>query len=216
MMKKIFALMLVLAFMLVFVACGDDSSGDGASNGTSGNNVVSSTDKSEKPGEDDKTDESNKPVVNSSIPDTPPEDDRPIGPGEDDEPDDPSVPSGPNDKDEPELDTKKETVVDALGSSLKVFEAADTFGNEGQISKFTSYTAEYNLSTLSAGQRVTIKSGGTYRITGKNLNSQIFIQAKDAHVIILLDGVDLTSTTSVPAIYAEDCASVTIVLAENM
>ena len=123
--------------------------------------------------------------------------------------------NGSEDVDESVINVTKDSVLGILGNAMDPFNAADTFGNEGQISSFTKYNDNYDLSQFSAGKRIEITDGGIYRVTGKSLNGQIYIKAKGQSVIVLLDGVDLTSTTSTPAIYAEDCASLKIILAEG-
>ena len=210
-MKKILVLILVALFAIALVSCGGDGTqGSGSSQGT-GSSADSSTTNSS---EDD-----------ANIPDTPPSSGEQIGPGtadsssagstESSDNNGGGVDDGKEEVTEPAIDVSKSTVLGILGSAMAPFNAADTFGNEGQISSFTSYTAQHDFSKLSAGDRVDITSSGIYRVTGKSLNGQIYIKAKGQNVIILLDGVDLTSTTSTPPIYAEDCASLKIILAEG-
>lgn len=211
-MKKFLVLILALVFALTLVSCGgeetpDASTSSSQSGSQSGDSGTSSSD-----------DEAN-------IPDVPPDSSEQIGPGG-------SVDSsnsgsstgssqGGNDggDDKPENPTESyvaETVLGVLGDMMDPFTAEDTFGgNSGQTSSYTSYKMEFDLSKLSAGKRIEILEGGIYRVYGKSLNGQIYIKAKGQNVILLLDGVDLISTTSVPAIYAEDCASVKIELAEG-
>lgn len=208
-MKKLIVLVLALVFVLSFVSCGGNSNTTNPSSNQSTNSVGSSNN----------TNGGNSSEDDANIPDTPPTPDTPIGPG--------SVTSssssnggstdnpGDGGNNKPQLDTTKQTVSGILGSALDVFDQKDTFGGEGQISSYTKYTAEFNLADLSAGARIYIPAGGTYRVYGKALDNQIYIKASDQNVIILLDNVDLTSTSSAPAIYAEDCKSVTIVLAEG-
>ena len=105
------------------------------------------------------------------------------------------------------------TVSDVLKEQLDVFNKEDTFGDEGKIKGYTDYDGEINLGT--AQTQYSITKGGRYKAYGKTTNSQIFIKAKDQDVILVLAGVELVNLSSAPAIYAEDCKSVTIVLAEN-
>jgi len=217
-MKKFLVLILAALLALALVSCGDDETSGSSSGQGNGSSVDSSgTNNSEDDG---------------NVPNTPPDSSEQIGPGASDN----SSSSGTNnssdgtgssndngsegdqggeENEDPAIDISKDTVLSILGSAMDPFNAADTFGNEGQISSYTSYNGDYDLSKLSAGQRIDITSGGIYRVTGKSLNGQIFIKAKGQNVIVLLDGVDLTSTSSTPPIYAEDCASVKIVLAGN-
>lgn len=174
-MKKIFALILVLVFVLLLVAC------DKNETTPTTNSTTSSTDDS------------------SDYPNTPPDDNTQIGPSH---------------KNEPDVDPTRPTVEGTLAEALKVFDAVDTFGNEGKVSSYTDYT-NVDVSKLAVNKQYKIEKGGIYRIYGKSTNGQIFVQAKDQNVILLLDGVDLTYAGSAPAIYAEDCASVTIIVAEN-
>ena len=174
-MKRIFALILVLVFVLVLVACGKNETTPTT------NSTTQSTDD------------------NSDLPNTPPDD---------------STPVGPSHKNEPDVDPTRPTVEGVLAEDLKVFDAADTFGYEGKISSYTDYT-NVDVSKVAVNKQYKIEKGGIYRIYGKSTNGQIYIQAKDQNVILLLDGVDLTYAGSAPTIYAEDCASVTIITAEN-
>lgn len=220
-MKKFLVLILAVLFALALVSCGDDESqGSGASQGG-----ANGTDSSVTNGSED----------DANIPNVPPDSSEQIGPGVTDNSSstdtgnssvdtssstDNSSSVGGNEGDngttqEPAIDVSKDTVLGILGEAMDPFNAKDTFGNEGQISSYTSYNGDYDLSKLSAGQRIEITSGGIYRITGKSLNGQIFIKAKGQNVIVLLENVNLISTTSTPPIYAEDCASLKIILAEN-
>lgn len=138
---------------------------------------------------------------NPNVPNTPPDDSTPIGP--DDSNDKPTVP-----------DVNKPTVESVLSEVMEVFNAPDTFGNEGTISSYTSYT-DVNMASYTGGKQCKIESSGIYRIYGTSANGQLYIQAKDQNVILLLDGLNLKYTGSSPAIYAEDCKSLTIILAKN-
>ena len=124
--------------------------------------------------------------------------------------------SGNTDSTEKEevLDKNAPTVEGVLGSSLGVFNGADTFGDEGKISGFTNYTYQYDVSKYT-GKTIVIATGGQYRFYGKSLNTQIFISpsAKGQKVNILLDGVDITYSGSGPVIFAEKCDAVTIATA---
>lgn len=173
-MKKIFALILALVFVLMLVACDKEKTPPTT-------NSTAST-------EDD-----------SNLPDTPPDDNTQVGP---------SI------KNEPDVDPTRPTVEGTLEEALEVFKAVDTFGNEGKVSSYTDYT-NVDVSKLAVNTQYKIEMGGIYRIYGKSANGQIYVKAKDQNVILLLDGVDLTNAGTGPAIYAEDCASVSIILAEN-
>ena len=116
-------------------------------------------------------------------------------------------------KDEDVVEKKAPTVEGELGSSLGIFNSANTFGDEGKISGFTNYTYEYDLSKYS-GKTINIKSGGQYRFYGKSVNTQIFISpTSKGRVCILLDNADITYVGSGPVIFAEKCESVIIATA---
>ena len=236
-MKKILVLILAALFAFALISCGDDET-TGSSSVQSGNNSVgaSGTDNSEDanipdvppdsgeqigPGitEDSSnndngtgnsgTNSSNAGTNNSSHVGS-------VGSsGNNGSNDSGTNDNGNEDVDTGVIDVTKDSVLGILGDAMDPFNAADTFGNEGQISSFTKYDGNYDLSQLSAGKRIEITAGGIYRVTGKSLNGQVYIKAKGQNVIVLLDGVDLTSTTSTPPIYAEDCASLKIILAEG-
>lgn len=204
-MKKIIILILALVFILAFVSCDGNPGGTDNSNGS--NTTVSSVPAA---GTEDSTPDSVTPdskpasTENSDAPTTPPSSDTPLGPGNDHE--------NPENPENPEKD--KITVESVLGSKLDVFDAEDTFGNEGKISTYTEFV-NVDVSKVAVNDRYEITKGGIYRIYGTSLNGQIFVKAKDQEVFILLDGVNLTNTGSAPTIYAEDCKKVTIVLAEG-
>ena len=183
-MKKIIALMLALLFIFTFVACGSEEEGSDDASSTTTNSTSN-----DNPSDSD----------NSNVPNTPPSEDTPLG---------------PNKENKPDVDVTKPTVESVMGEVLNVFTAADTFGNEGKISSYTSYT-DVDVSTLEGGKQYFIEKGGIYRIHGKAINGQICVKAPNQTVILLLDGVDLAYTGSAPVIYASDCKSFSIVLAEG-
>lgn len=205
-MKKFLILILAALFALMLVSCGDDETPESSATQSS-NESVNSSDLMDS--EDDEDED-------EGVSDIPPDLDDQIGPdASDDDSNSSNGSSGSDENSGATVNLTGASVLGILGNAMDPFNAADTFGNEGKISSFTSYNGNYNLSNLSAGQRIEISSGGIYRVTGKSLNGQIFIKAKGQNVTVLLDGVDLTSTSTTPPIYAEDCASVKIVLAEN-
>ena len=115
----------------------------------------------------------------------------------------------------PSTDYESTTVKDSLKDELEVFDGEDTFGNEGEV---LDYTTNNNIDVSKYPNRqILIDKAGTYRIYGTSSDGQIYVKATDKNVVLVLDGVSLTSgnSTGGPAIYAEDCASVTIVLAEG-
>ncbi len=189
-MKKFLALTLALIFVLMLASCGQQEVPDPTPSTTpSSNDTTNSSSSSSNPSDSE----------NPDAPVTPPDEDTPLG---------------PSDKDEPSVDITRPTVESVLGNVMDVFTAEDTYGNEGKISSYTDYT-NVDVTALEGGKQYKIEKSGIYRITGKTANGQIYIKAKDQNVILLLDGVDITYAGSAPAIYAESCASVTIVLAEG-
>lgn len=115
----------------------------------------------------------------------------------------------------PSTNYESTTVKDSLKDELEVFEGEDTFGNEGET---LDYTTNNNIDVSKyPNQQIRIDKAGTYRIYGTSSDGQIYVNAIDKNVVLVLDGVSLTSgnNTGGPAIYAEDCASITIVLAEG-
>ncbi|WP_063753144.1 carbohydrate-binding domain-containing protein, partial [Streptomyces resistomycificus] len=64
------------------------------------------------------------------------------------------------------------------------------------------------------GSTVTIGSGGTYRISGKLTDGQIVVNAPGRTVTLILDGVDIASSTGA-AIAATEAEEVVVVLADG-
>ncbi|WP_328872667.1 carbohydrate-binding domain-containing protein [Streptomyces sp. NBC_00287] len=64
------------------------------------------------------------------------------------------------------------------------------------------------------GSTVTITTGGTYRLSGKLTEGQIVVNAQDASVTLILDGVDITSSSGA-AIAATEAKELVVVLAEG-
>lgn len=108
---------------------------------------------------------------------------------------------------------------DTPSSKEELKGAISVFDNTSYTEKSTIY--DYNTTTLvdvskSANNKsYTISEGGSYRITGTSANGSIYIKAADQDVILVLSGVNLTSKFSAPAIYAEDCASIKIILEDG-
>lgn len=108
----------------------------------------------------------------------------------------------------------KPTVENTLKNELSVFDKADTYGNEGNVLDYTTtYSVDVKKEALST--RFKIDKGGTYRIYGTSKDGGIYINAPDQSVVLVLDGVSLKSNYDYPAIYAEDCKSLTIVLKDG-
>lgn len=117
--------------------------------------------------------------------------------------------------DVPQVPTyESSSVEDTLKEELGVFEEETTFGNEGSLG-FTT-TNDIDVSKY-LNKKISINQGGTYKVYGTSSDGQIYIEAANQDVYIVLAGVSLTSGNSVtgPAIFAKDCASVTIILEDG-
>ena len=84
-------------------------------------------------------------------------------------------------------------------------------------SKTSGYKGAIDVDVSKEANNVTykIETGGAYRLFGKSINGCIYVKAPDEDVYLILDGVDLTNMGSAPAIYAEDCKSVTVILTKE-
>lgn len=112
----------------------------------------------------------------------------------------------------PVTEYDSEKVEESLKDDLTVFDSEDEFGVGGTMSDYITVTT-VDVSKVASNARYTINEGGTYRITGTSSDGQIFIQAPDQEVILVLDNVSLTSKSFAnPAIYAEDCSKVSIII----
>ena len=123
--------------------------------------------------------------------------------------------NGGNVPDVPQTPTyESSSVEETLKEELGVFEEETTFGNEGSLG-FTTNN-EIDVSKY-LNKKISITEGGTYRVYGTSSDGQISIEAVDQDVYIVLAGVSLTSGNSItgPAIFAKDCASVTIILEDG-
>lgn len=96
--------------------------------------------------------------------------------------------------------------------NLGVFDAEDIFGNEGTSKQYSNVT-DIDVSHLaSGGNPYKISSGGCYRLTGKSNNGQIYVNASGQDIVLILDNLSLIYKGNEPAIFAEKCNSVTIIL----
>lgn len=187
-MKKVIAILLSLLFVFALVSCGS---------------VNTDTDTNTSTNKDTTTDTgsgSNKDTESDS------------GGNKDTDSDNPVV-----DPDKPAPPVYESTTVeDSLKSELGVFDAEDTFGNEGSVIDFATIN-HIDVSREANNKQAYIGKGGAYRIYGKSNDGQIYVSAPDEEVILIFDGVSLTSGNSIvgPAIFAVDCASVTIILVEG-
>ncbi|MEV0174325.1 carbohydrate-binding domain-containing protein [Streptomyces sp. NPDC050803] len=64
------------------------------------------------------------------------------------------------------------------------------------------------------GSTVTVTTGGTYRLSGKLTDGQIVVNAPDTSVTLILDGVDITSSSGA-AIAATEAKELVVVLADG-
>lgn len=77
-----------------------------------------------------------------------------------------------------------------------------------------SITFEGSGATVN-GSIVTISSAGTYKLSGTLADGQVIVDTQDAEkVVLMLNGVELTSTTSAP-IYVQNAEKVVITLVEG-
>ncbi len=104
------------------------------------------------------------------------------------------------------------TVEETLKTELEVFDSE--YGSVGNTFGHT-FDYEINLSNSALNKQHLIDKGGNYLVRGKTTNGGILINAEDQKVVLLLDGVEINSNSSFPAIHVEKCASLTIVLKDN-
>lgn len=109
-----------------------------------------------------------------------------------------------------EYDARVDQVID-----LGIFDTEDKFGNEGTLKQYTE-VVDVDVSRFAiGGQSYEIFYGGCYRIFGTSDNGQIYVNAPDEDVVLILDNLNLTYKGNEPVIFAEKCKSVTIVLANE-
>lgn len=112
----------------------------------------------------------------------------------------------------PAPDYESAAVEETIKDDLVVFDKEDEFGVGGTMSDYTTQTV-IDVSKVASNAKYIISTGGTYRLTGTSADGQIYIQAKDQAVTLVLDNVSLTNKSfAAPAIYAEDCSKVEIIL----
>ncbi len=130
--------------------------------------------------------------------------------------------------DNPDVDTSQETddsedtgeqVEENLAGNVKDHEdTGDYVWTDSEVIPIvlngTSITADSTRSTV-AGSKVTITSAGTYSIRGNLSNGRIIVNTQDKEIVrLILNGVDISSSTSAP-IYIASAKKVVIVLADN-
>ena len=187
-MKRAIAILLSLLVVFALVACG---TGNTDTNTNTSTDTDTTTDTGSGGGNDTNTDSSGNQNTDSSTGDT--DSDKPTPPV-----------------------YESTTVEDALKNDLGVFDEEDKYGNEGSIIDYVAVN-EIDVSREANNKQAFIGKGGAYRIYGTSNDGQIYVSAPDEDVILILDGVSLTSGNSIvgPAIFAVDCSSVTIVLVEG-
>lgn len=184
-MKKILALILALIITVALVSCDKDNSTE--------TNTDTSTDTQTQT--DTKTDTQTDTDTDTAT---------------DTGTDTPDIPV--EDKKDPTSGRVEHSVKVDQTLNLGIFDAEDTFGNEG-TSKQYSGVIDVDVSHLAAGgNSYKISAGGFYRLTGTSENGQIYVNASGQDVVLILDNLNLTYKGSEPVIFAEKCNSVTIVL----
>jgi len=117
------------------------------------------------------------------------------------------------------LPTAANTVADALIENQSSHEdAEDLVWDAASVIQITLLgdTIEANAAGVSvAGSTVTISAAGTYQFSGSLSDGQILINTEDKEIVrLILDGVDLHSSTSAP-IYVMAADEVVLVLAKG-
>ncbi|MCR6704407.1 MAG: carbohydrate-binding domain-containing protein [Cellulomonas sp.] len=102
--------------------------------------------------------------------------------------------------------------------------AQNTAPHEGDASYDESAAVDVTLADGSSssssdavsvdGDTVTIAAGGTYRLSGTLTDGQVVVTAADQDVTLVLDGVDLTSSTTSP-LQVLEADDVLVVLADG-
>lgn len=114
-----------------------------------------------------------------------------------------------------------ETGENVIANTSDIFKSSD---DTSAVDLSKAYSVVLNSTSISfngtgaevKGSIITIKSEGTYNISGTLSNGQIIVDAgDDADVVLLLNGVDITCTTSAP-IYIKSSDKTIIALATGM
>jgi len=97
-------------------------------------------------------------------------------------------------------------------------EASDYLWNNSDVITIVlnGTSVEANNSSINVeGSKVTIKSAGTYKITGELTNGQVIVESADAGIVrLILDGANITCSNSAP-IYVKKAAKVMIFLTDG-
>ncbi|MGN0144725.1 MAG: carbohydrate-binding domain-containing protein, partial [Clostridium sp.] len=104
-------------------------------------------------------------------------------------------------------------------SDVKVTVSGNGTERIDKIDTYIELGEEINLNGITAGVSIsdniiTIQTGGTYCISGTLDDGQIIVDAKDSNVNLLLNGVEITSSSSSP-IFIKDSEKTVIALADN-
>ncbi len=91
--------------------------------------------------------------------------------------------------------------------------------NFGELNKTTISLSDNDITiqgdgATASGSTVTINAEGVYEISGTLTNGNIYVEAEDAHVELILNGVSITSDSSSP-IHIEDVKKALIWLADG-
>ena len=105
------------------------------------------------------------------------------------------------------------------GSSVKVTTSANGSEKIDEIDTYIELGDTVNLSGITTGVSVsdnviTIAAGGTYCISGTLNEGQIVVDAKDSNVNLVLNGANITCSSSAP-IFVKDANKTIIALADN-
>lgn len=102
---------------------------------------------------------------------------------------------------------------ESIKDSLDIFKG-DEYGNEGNVVGYICHET-IDLSQY-ANRALNITSGGAYRLYGSVTNSYVHVNAPNEGVVLVLDGVSIDCKSMyMPAIYAEGCSSVRIILPQD-
>lgn len=105
------------------------------------------------------------------------------------------------------------TSYDEMKEALEIFNNNE-YNEKSNVYDYNS-AIDVDVSTVMDNDTYEIGTGGVYRFSGVTQNGNIFIKAKEQNVTIILAGASITKRNTAPAIYAEDCSSVTIILADG-
>lgn len=207
-MKKIFLLLLALAFVVsaLLCSCNNETEDSGSTDTNTSTNAITDTGTNTDSGTNTET-STNTDTSTSTSTNTNTNTNT-------------STSTETNNKDEiePSYDTKVEhgLVVEDLifDSENNVFNSENTFGSEGKEVNYIGVTL-VNVSTQAHNGTYSITSGGVYNLFGQSVNGQININLSNSvnkDVVLILNNVTMTSNVTKAIIYAEKCDSVKIII----